>query len=119
MYRWFNRCTGISDVTTEPHLVMEKEETLWCTPHGQVAEMQSRTIVTFTQEKSRSLAARRPDLDGATLAPIVAEALRIPKRPGAPEFLILMPLPDRQYPMRHALPYMVETREPVHQHKEQ
>ena len=28
MYRWFNRCTGISDAKTEPKLVMEKEETL-------------------------------------------------------------------------------------------
>jgi hypothetical protein len=114
MYRWFNRCTGISDATTEPHLVMEKEETLWCTPHGQVAEVQSRTIDTFTREKSRSLAAKRPDLDGASLAPVVAEALRIPKRTGAPEFRILRPLPDRQYPMRHALPYMVGTDPGVH-----
>ena len=32
MYRWFNRCTGISDAKTEPKLTIEKDETLWCTP---------------------------------------------------------------------------------------
>ena len=80
MYRWFNRCTGISDAKTEPKLVMEKEETLWCTPHGQVAELQSKPIYSFTQEKSRSLAAKRLDLDGAALPQTVAEALRLPER---------------------------------------
>jgi dienelactone hydrolase len=114
MYRWFNRCTGISDARTEPKLVMEAEETLRCTPHGQVAELRSKPIYSFTQEKSRSLAARRLDLDGAALPRTVAEALRLPQRTGAPEFRILRPLPDRNYPLRHALPYMVETDPGVH-----
>jgi dienelactone hydrolase len=114
MYRWFNRCTGISDAKTEPKLVMEQEETLWCTPHGQVAELRSRPIYAFTREKSRSLAAKRLDLDGAALPQTVADALRLPKRTGAPEFRILRPLPDRKYPLRHALPYMVETDSGVH-----
>ena len=89
MYRWFNRCTGISDAKTEPKLVMEKDETLLCTPHGQVAELKSKTIYGFTQEKSRSLAAKRLDLDGAALPQTVAEALRLPERTGVPEFRIL------------------------------
>ncbi len=114
MYRWFNRCTGISNATTEPKLVMETDETLWCTPHGQVAELQSKTIYGFTQEKSRALAAKRPALDGAALTKAVAEALRLPNRNGAPEFRILRPLPDRKYPLRHALPYMVATDPGVH-----
>jgi cephalosporin-C deacetylase-like acetyl esterase len=114
MYRWFNRCTGISDATTEPKLVMEEDETLQCTPHGQVAELESKTIYTFTQEKSRALAAKRLDLDGATLSRAVARALRLPDRSGAPEFRILRPLPDRKYPLRYALPYMVETDPGVH-----
>jgi dienelactone hydrolase len=114
MYRWFNRCTGISDARTEPELVLEKEETLWCTPHGQVAELQSKTIFAFTRERSRALAAKRLDLDGAALPQIVAEALRLPARIGTPEFRILRPLPDRRYALRHALPYMVETDSGVH-----
>jgi dienelactone hydrolase len=67
MYRWFNRCTGISDAKTEPKLVLEKDETLLATSRGQVAELKSKTIYGFTQEKSRALAARRLDLDGAAL----------------------------------------------------
>ncbi len=114
MYRWFNRCTGISDAKTEPKLVLEKDEPLWATPHGQVAELKSKTIYGFTQEKSRALSARRLDLDGAALPRTVAEVLRLPERTGVPEFRILRPLPDRRYPMKHALPYMVETDPGVH-----
>ena len=114
MYRWFNRCTGVSDAKSEPPLVLENDETLQCTPRGQVAELKSKPIYSFTQEKSRSLAAKRLDLHGAALPRTVAEVLRLPARSGVPEFRILRPLPDRQYPMRHALPYMVETDPGVH-----
>ena len=114
MYRWFNRCTGISDAKTEPPLVLEKDETLLCTPHGQVAELKSKTIYSYTQDTSRVLAAKRLDLDGAALAQTVAETLRLPARTGVPEFRILRPLPGRKYPMTHALPYMVETDPGVH-----
>ena len=114
MYRWFNRCTRVSDATTEPKLVMEEEQTLWCTPRGQVAALQSKPIYVFTQEKSRALAAKRIDRDGAALPRVVAEALRLPARTGAPEFRILRPLPDRRYPLKHALPYMVETERGIH-----
>ncbi|MGH8635980.1 MAG: alpha/beta hydrolase family protein, partial [Burkholderiales bacterium] len=114
MYRWFNRCTGVSDAKAEPALVMEDEKTLWCTPHGQVAERQSRPIYSFTQEAAREQAARRLDLDGAALPQTVAEVLRLPARQGVPEFRILRPLPDRKYPIRHALPYMVATDPGVH-----
>ena len=114
MYRWFNRCTKISDARTEPALVLEKDETLWCSPRGRVAELESRSIDGFTREKSRALAARRGSPEGAALLQKVADTLRLPKRTGVPEFRILRPLPDRKYPMRHALPYMVETDPGVH-----
>lgn len=114
MYRWFNRCTGISDARTEPDLVLEKDETLWCTPRGQVAELKSTPIYSFTRDKSRALAGRRLHLDGAALPQTVAAALRLPERTTAPAFRILRPLPDRKYPIRHALPYMVETDPGVH-----
>jgi len=114
MYRWFNRCTDVSTAKTEPALVLEKDETLWCTPHGQVAELQSRPIFVFTHDKARSLAGARGSVEGAVLLRKVAETLRLPARSGVPEFRILRPLPDRRYPLRHALPYMVETDPGVH-----
>ncbi|HXW04554.1 MAG TPA: prolyl oligopeptidase family serine peptidase [Vicinamibacterales bacterium] len=109
MYRWFNRCTGISDATAEPTLALEKEETLWCTPRGQVAELGSKPVHDFTREKSTALASKRGSLDPEALGRSVAATLRLPERSGAPEFRILRPLPDRRYPLRHALPYMVES----------
>ena len=117
MYRWFNRCTGISDATTEPALVLEKEDTLWCTPQGQVAALGSKPIHEFIREKSKALASnrlQRGTLDAAALARTIARTLRLPERSGVPEFRILRPLPDRKYPLRHALPYMVETDRGVH-----
>jgi cephalosporin-C deacetylase-like acetyl esterase len=117
MYRWFNRWTRISDATTEPKLVLEKEEVLWCTPQGQVAALGSKPIHDFTREKSKLLAAKRTPrarLDMAALGRMVARTLKLPERSGVPEFRILRPLPDRKYPMRHALPYMVESDPGVH-----
>jgi dienelactone hydrolase len=117
MYRWFNRWTGISDATSEPKLTLEKDETLWCTPNGQVAALGSKPVHDFTREKSKGLASarvQRGSLDAAALAVTIARTLRLPDRRGVPEFRILRPLPDRQYPMRHALPYMVETDRGVH-----
>src|SRR6185436_954875 len=98
MYRGFNRCTGISDAKTEPTLVLEKDETLWCTPQGQVAQLKSKPIHDFTREKSKVLGLRRikhGSLDQATLGRMVANTLRLPERSGVPDFRILRPLPDR------------------------
>ena len=117
MYRWFNRCTGISDAKTEPTLALEKDEVLWATPQGQVAALQSKPIHDFTRDKSKMLASQRMQRgtpDAAALGRTVAQTLRLPERTGVPEFRILRPLPDRKYPIRHALPYMVETDRGVH-----
>ena len=116
MYRWFNRCTGVSDARRNRNGV-EKEKTLWCTPLGQVAALRSKPIHDFIREKSKVLASNRMtrgSLDIAALGRTVAHTLRLPERSGAPEFRILRPLPDRKYPIRHALPYMVETDRGVH-----
>ncbi|HID23391.1 MAG TPA: hypothetical protein EYP14_13475, partial [Planctomycetaceae bacterium] len=49
MYRWFNRATGASQAETEPPLVIEKDETLWCAPRGQVCQLRSRSVFSFTR----------------------------------------------------------------------
>jgi dienelactone hydrolase len=114
MYRWFNRCTKISSATTEPTLALEKDDVLWSTPQGQVAALNSRPIYVYTQEKSRLLAEKRRDLEVGGLSTRLAAALRLPARKGVPEFRILRPLPDRKYPLRYALPYMIESDPGVH-----
>jgi dienelactone hydrolase len=112
MYQWFNRLTGASDAKEEPKLTIEKEQTLWCTPRGQVGpDLDSRTVMSFTAEKSRRLAKERRPLEGAALRGAVAEALKLPPRkPGdVPDYRILRPLKARGYPRKACTTYAVET----------
>ncbi len=114
MYRWFNRATGVSSATAEPQLVIEKDETLWCTPRGQVADLPSRSVFSFTKEKSAALARQRKGLSGDALARAVEETLKLPARSGAPDYRILRPLSGRKYPKRYAALYAVATEPGVH-----
>ncbi len=110
MYRFFNRVTKISDAEREPVLTMEKDETLQCTPHGQVAELKSRTVFSFTDDRALELAKARKSLTGDALKQAVAAVLQLPptaKEP--PEFRILRGLKSRDYPRPHATTYAVES----------
>ena len=109
MYRWFNRATKSSDAQAEPQLTLEKDETLWCTPHGQVAELKPRTAFAFTQEKSQALGARRGEVGGRALRRAVTEMLQLPERGAAPDYRILRPLAGRHHPAKHTACYAVET----------
>jgi hypothetical protein len=109
MYQWFNRATGVSKAEHEPELTIEKDETLQCTPRGQVAELKSRTVFSFTSEKSRQLSAARTALQGESLRTRIAADLRLGELPAsAPEFRILRPARSRNYPRRFATTYAVE-----------
>ncbi len=114
MYRWFNRATGVSDAQTEPPLELEKDETLWCTPNGQVVELGSRSVFSFTRAKSQALAKRRKALEGRALVEAVADVLKLPPREGAPEFRILRPIGGRKFPKRYFATYAVDTEPAVH-----
>jgi cephalosporin-C deacetylase-like acetyl esterase len=124
MYRWFNRATKVSDATKEPPLAIEKDETLQCTPHGQVAELGSKTVFSFTARKAKDVVADRPAPSGRALVDAVLNALgslpseaRGPRmlkgdfgpNAMAPEFRILRPRSGRDYPTPYSLSYAVET----------
>ncbi len=109
MYRWFNAVTKQSDATAEPKLTIEKDETLHCAPKGQVAELKSRTVHSFTVERSRELAKRRPKHDAATLSKALRDALKMPEAKGVPDFRILRSVAGRKYPKPAASVYAVET----------
>lgn len=109
MYRWFNRVTKISDAQAEPALTIEKDETLWCTPHGQVAELKPRTLFSFTQERARELSQKRGTIDADELKRRVREALRLTEPNGAPEYRIMRPSSGRKSPKKFAATYAVET----------
>lgn len=109
MYQWFNRATGLPPVEKEPDLTLEKDETLYCTPRGQVLELKSRTVHSFTLAKARDLAARRAPLAGPALAEALTAQLRLPPRAGIADYRILRTLPSRKYPQPHCAMYAVET----------
>jgi len=105
----FNRVTGISDAKTEPALVLEKDETLYCTPRGQLLEPKPRTVYSFTKQKSQELARRRQSLPDAALRETLAAVLKLPPRTDVPDYRILRSLPARKYPQRQFVHYAVET----------
>src|SRR5262249_44460343 len=109
MYQWFNRATRVSDARSEPKLTLEKDQTLWCTPDGQVAELGSRTVFSFTRERSQALAHERGKLSENELRQAVAALLRLPERVAVPEYRILRGIGGRKYPKPHATTYAVET----------
>ncbi len=114
MYRWFNRITGISDAQKEPALQLEPEQALWCTPKGQVSELGSRTVYSFTRTRSQALARQRTPLRGPDLARVVIQSLKCPAPPAAPEYRILRALPSRGYPRTRVATYAVETEPGIH-----
>jgi hypothetical protein len=82
MYQWFNRATHVSDAKAEPKLVLEKDAILQCTPTGQVADLKSRTVFSFTEQKAMALAQERPKLSEAELKQALATLLGLPARTG-------------------------------------
>ena len=112
MYQWFNRATRISDARAEPNLIIEKDETLWCAPKGQVCELGSKPFYVFTAEKARDLAAQRPkEFTLPELRRQVRTLLRLPatEESSAPEYRILRNWRSRGYPKPRWETYVVET----------
>jgi pimeloyl-ACP methyl ester carboxylesterase len=109
MYGWFNQLTGGANTAAEPALTLEKDETLWCTPKGQVALLGAKTVIAFTNEKARELKSARAPLAGDGLRRAVAAVVKLPLSDGAPDYRILPAPPSRRYPKRFAGNYAVET----------
>ena len=111
MYRWFNQATKISEAQSEPAIQIEKDETLWCTPRGQVAELEStRSVFDFTREKASELAKTRKRLPGEELLSAVRDVLKIPTSPRtAPDYRIWRYLGSRGYPSKSGIAYAIET----------
>jgi pimeloyl-ACP methyl ester carboxylesterase len=114
MYRFFNRVTGISSAQTEPALINEKDETLWCSPRGQVSDLNSRTVFSFTRETSQNLRNTRGQPAGEALRRSVRDVLELPGQTGELEYRILRSAGSRKYPARSYCAYAVETEPGVH-----
>lgn len=109
MYRWFNHVTKISDAETEPALTIEKPEELHCTPTGQVAAMNSRTVFSFTRDAAKAQTMKEHAWKEGELERAVAKVLKLPERVHVPDYRILRPVNNRKYPLPFATTYAVET----------
>ena len=110
MYRFFNETIGAPPVESEPELIIEKDETLWCTPNGQVAELKSRTVFHFTRATAERLAKQREPSTGKKLITAVRDILRMRKVESPPRVRNLRaPRGNRHYPLPFYINYAVET----------
>ncbi len=110
MYQFFNKQTGISNAQAEPPLVIEKDETLWCTPRGTISDLGPRTLFSFTRETSKALGKSRATISGNALKQAARDLLKMPADTQAiPEYRILRGIGDRKYPTKGYCTYAVET----------
>ncbi len=111
MYAFFNSVTQVSDAKTEPELVIEQEAELLAAPKGQVSELGSRTVMSFTGEFA---ALRKPDTN-QPLAARIRKALNLPAEvTAAPDYRILRSVGARGYPAKSYCTYAVETEPGIH-----
>lgn len=124
MYAWFNRASSKNDspdrqgggdpsltlrVVREPEIIIEPDDVLQVMPHGQIAELPSKTVFEFTKAKSQALKDDHSNLDTAKLKPLLASLLKLPERIGIPDYRIFRALPKRDYPLSNATQYGVQT----------
>jgi len=121
MYKMFNRATGISETHNEPELVIEKDETLYCAPQGQVCTLNSRPVYSFTRELSQELAAkRRKRIPLPMLKRNIAQVLGLGRiaafasdKP-APDYRIMRNWRSRKFPKPRWTTYLVQTEPGIH-----
>ncbi len=108
MYGFFNEQTNLTKGSAEPKLIIEKDETLRCTPKGQVKDLGSRTMFSFTKATAEDLARKRGELDAVSVRQAI-EAI-LPVRPASPpDYEILRPISGRKYPKAAFTTYAVQT----------
>jgi cephalosporin-C deacetylase-like acetyl esterase len=115
MYRFFGKAAGIPAADAEPLITIETDEDLRCTPKGQVTAMGSRTLMSFTRDKTEALGKKRGSVNGAALRKAVGEVLKMPAlRDSPPDYRILRSMGQRKYPAKAYCAYAVETEPMIH-----
>ncbi|HVC92978.1 MAG TPA: prolyl oligopeptidase family serine peptidase [Pirellulales bacterium] len=108
MYGWFNHATGRGDVSAEPKLTLEDERALWCTKTGQVVELDSRPVYSYTKESAERLADARGGVSGEALRRAIVDVLKLPARRGPVDYRILR-MQAAGYPLPFASSYALES----------
>ncbi|MCR9295247.1 MAG: acetylxylan esterase [bacterium] len=95
----------------EPALKMEPEQDLWCTPRGQVAELEgTQSIFEYTRDKAVQLKANRMPKSGSALEKSIVDVLKLPSfQESPPDYRNYRFLGSRGYPTQYAMGYSLET----------
>lgn len=113
LYRFFNKITGISEATKEPELTIEKDEDLWATPRGEVADLGSKPLARLTAEAADKAAKTRKKLEGEELIKVANDLLKIEPVAKAPKYRILRSRGRRQYPKKAYTYYALRTEKEI------
>jgi dienelactone hydrolase len=114
MYAVFNRATGVGESNpAEPKLIIESDKTLQCTKNGQVTELKSRPVYSFTKEIADDLAEKRREVNGEKLTDFVTglkteRSADIDGRPAPIRYRILRPRRDERHPLPFTTTYLLE-----------
>ena len=109
MYGFFNKVTGIGTGQIEPALVMEKDESLWCTPKGQVGAENVNTVFSLSSQLARTQKTKRRKLNGEELKKAVTDVLKLQEVNSVPDYRIILKSSSRAYQKKHSTTYAIET----------
>ena len=111
MYAHFNRATGRgAESVVEPTLKLDDDVTLQCTKSGQVSELKSRPVYSFTKEIAGDLVAKRDQLSGDELLRRVRRLTQVgPEYAAEAPYRILRPRAVEEYPLPHLTTYLIDS----------
>ena len=91
MYRFFCKHAAVRGDVAEPRRPVEKQETLFATPKGQVGKEGSTRVFDFTSKTARDVATERGRVSPAELRKRIPRVLALPERSAVPHYRILRP----------------------------
>lgn len=109
MYQFFNMQTNLETRDVESQLILEKDETLWCTPRGSVADLESKTVFSFTREIAHSQKQSRGKPAAGDLAERIRTTLKVALPTSDPDYRILRSVGNRSYPAKYYATYAIDT----------
>jgi hypothetical protein len=109
MCRFFNLQTNLETRDVESQLVLEKDETLWCTPRGAIADLESKTVFSYTRDIAQSQKQSRGRPTAAELPQRIRSTLKVVSPSGDPDYRILRTVGNRSYPAKFYTTYAIDT----------
>ncbi len=118
MYACFQRAVGRGESpVVEPQLTIEEDRVLQCTPRGQVAELKSRPVYSFTNDIAERLGRERGEPSGRALRDKIVDLSRLPTGDGPLQstsndglrYRILRPRSVKEAPLPSATTFLIDS----------